>query len=220
MITAKYKHQQQGVVLIIALIMLLVVTVITVSSMRGVTLESNITVTHKQTSDMLDSAEGALREAEYRFYGPAFVFDKTEPVAGNCSDANVLRRQNLNRPCLLDVKTAQLQQFVEDPSVLKNTNIDEFLNGGPELAWMPFRGLDPDHTVVQPATFLSDWNSMLITTSDDENESLNPEYGNTLEGAGTYFYLINARTRFDANDVEGQFFLQSTIANIYIGINN
>lgn len=209
-----YKRQQQGVVLVLALIMLLVVTVITVSSMRGVSLESSITVSHKRTSDLQDSAEGALREAEYRFYGPAYVFDKTEAVAANCDEGNTLRAQGVNRPCMLSVRPAQLQSFVEDPSLLTADTIDTFLNGNPNLAWMPFRGLDHQNTVAQPAAFEAEWNSMMITTSEDENESLNPEYGNTLEGRGTYFYLINGQ----AND--GEFFVQSTIANIYTGINN
>ena len=208
----KQPRKQQGVVLILALIMLLVVTIITVSSMRGVTLESSITVSHKQTSDLLDSAEAALREGEYRFYGPAFVFDKTEPVPGNCASSNILRTRGLNRPCLLDVKSASVQNFVENPSILTNSNINDLLNGNPGLAWMTFKGLDANNPVEQPAMFPADWNSMMI--SDAENESINPEYGNVLEGIGTYFYLINGR----ANN--GEFFVQSTIAYIYTGINN
>lgn len=208
------KRRESGIVLVLALIMLLMVTVITLSSMRGVTLESSITNAHKRTNDLRDSAEAALREAEYRFYGPGYVREKTEPVAGNCTVGNVIRPGNLNKPCLLDVKEDKLQEFVADPSLLLDENKDEYVDGAPNLVWMPFRGLDPAATHNQPAIFPAAWNSMMITVSEDENESLNPEYGSVLEGRGTYFYLINGQ----ANNRE--YFVQSTIANFYIGINN
>lgn len=213
--------KQQGVVLVLALIVLLMITVITLTSMRGVTLESSITTAHKRTNDLRDSAEGALREAEFRFYGPGYVREKTEPVSETCDLNNVLRPRNLNRPCMLNIKEDKLQEFVANPASLHsgddNDNTAEFIDGTRHndfIAWMPFRGLDPAATTNQPAIFAASWNSMMITVSEDENESINPEYGNVLEGRGTYFYLINARTD------NGEYVLQSTIANTYLGINN
>lgn len=44
-------------------------------------------------------------------------------------------------------------------------------------------------------------------------EGVNAEYGDALQGKGTYFYLITAQAA-------DQFAVQSTMANIYVGINN
>lgn len=213
-------NQQKGVVLIIALIMLLAITLITVTSMRNTTLESNITTSHRLIADLQDSAESALREGEFRFYGPGHIRDKTEPVADNCSLENLLVASGLNKPCLLDISTTSRDQFVKDPSSLT----DSMLNTIPALDWMPFRGLSAEIAneltgSQHPGNYPAWWNSMLITTSEEENESLNPEYGSVLEGKGTYFYLINSYAQ-DAAATGETLYLQSTIANIYTGINN
>jgi len=79
------------------------------------------------------------------------------------------------------------------------------------LAWMPYTGLDPD-SESEPQ-FNAYWNTLLIIAGADENEALNAEYGMVAEGKGTYYYLINGQ----GADTTA---LQSTISNIYVGLNN
>lgn len=60
------KHKQQGASLFIALIMLLVITLIAVTSMREVALESRITGNLVEQKRLASAAESALREGERR----------------------------------------------------------------------------------------------------------------------------------------------------------
>jgi len=58
--------KQNGAVLFVALIMLLVITLLAVSSMREVALESQITGNLMEQKRLSSTAESALREAEWR----------------------------------------------------------------------------------------------------------------------------------------------------------
>jgi len=55
---------QSGVTLLIALVFLLIITVLGISSMRGVALESRITANLKQEKNLMNSAEAGLRIGE------------------------------------------------------------------------------------------------------------------------------------------------------------
>jgi type IV pilus assembly protein PilX len=75
---------QGGAVLLVSLVMLLVLTVLAVSSMRGVTLESRITANRAHDMKTQNIADAALREAEFRFYGPGNLAESlrlTRPIA-------------------------------------------------------------------------------------------------------------------------------------------
>ncbi len=71
---------------------------------------------------------------------------------------------------------------------------------------MPYRGTEAGS--VSELDTRAYWNSALITS-----EGVNAEYGDAMEGRGTYFYLITGQ----AADTLA---VQSTIANIYLGLNN
>ena len=202
---------QRGATLLIALVMLIVLTLLAVSSMRGVTLESRITGNRAHSLKLHNAADAALREAEFRFYGPAHLRDKLEPTATNCSTANTLNDAGLNKPCLLEIKEDKLDAFVFQPQVLDDAAKSAFLTSESSsgLAWMPYVGLDPD--IDSEADFDAEWNSTRATNSTDT--AINAEYGMAAEGIGTYFYLNNGRA-------DNQLTLQSTIANIYLGLNN
>lgn len=223
-------QNQQGAVLVVALVMLLVLTVLAVSNMRGVTLESRITANRVEAGRLQNLADAALREGEFRFYGPAHLRDKLEPsLSRNCIKNNKLNRYGNNRPCLLaEMDDAQLEEFFVTPISFFNTSNNytnlytnrtgqAALNAGDNavVAWMPYRGLDP----IEANYFVSDsgknafWNSYRVMSGSEENETLNPEYGAALEGKGTFFYHVTAQ----AND---QLAAQSTLAVIYLGLNN
>lgn len=122
------RQSQTGAVLVIALVMLLVLTLMAVGSMRGTTLESRITANRAHDTQQQSAADAALREAEFRYYGPANLADKLEGKAANCATSNTLKANGLNKPCLLAIKDANLLAFVETPK----TATTAFLNPSPK----------------------------------------------------------------------------------------
>lgn len=196
------RRSQGGAVLLVSLVMLLVLTVLAVSSMRGVTLESRITANREHDMKSQNIADAALREAEFRFYGPGNLSEKLEAKAANCLAANTLKANGINSPCLLEIKTDRLLAFVEQP---QQADGDDLLTAS--NVWMPYRGTDPTADTEANAHF----NSILADVAG--NAAVNAEYGGRGEGSGTYFYLNNGK----AGDA---LYLQSTHANIYLGLNN
>jgi type IV pilus assembly protein PilX len=76
---------------------------------------------------------------------------------------------------------------------------------------MPYRGLDAEDLTEASKIYNAEWNS--IRATETSNAEVNAEYGMVAEGKGTYFYLNNGK----AGD---NLYLQSTNANIYLGLNN
>lgn len=222
-------QKQQGAVLVVALVMLLVLTVLAVSNMRGVTLESRITANRVDSERLHNLADAALREGEFRFYGPAYLRDKLEPnVSKNCIKDNKLNRYGNNRPCLLwEMNEDEVKDYFTAPiSFFKDTNTytnkytnrtgkaTEGAGDSAVVAWMPYRGLDSlAANYFQPNNDKSSyWNTYRVMAGSEENESVNPEYGAALEGKGTFFFLITAQA-------DDQIAAQSTVAVIYLGLN-
>ncbi|WP_339414402.1 pilus assembly PilX family protein [Pseudomonas sp. EA_35y_Pfl2_R5] len=208
------KKSQRGAVLLVALVMLLIITLLAVSNMRGVTLESRITANRAHEAQARNVADAAIREAEFRFYGPSNLADKLEPNASNCATTNKLVVTGNNKPCLLDIVNAPTRlSFVNEPYTLtesnKSTVLSSISNNG--LAWMPYTGLDPKDSTEASDVYNAQWNSILAT--ENSNAAINAEYGMVAEGQGTYFYLNNGKA---GNNL----YLQSTNANIYLGLNN
>ncbi len=211
---ANLPKAQQGAVLLVALVMLLILTLLAVSNMRGVTLESRITANRAHETQAKSAADSALREAEFRFYGPSNLVDKLEPSAANCATANKLVATGNNKPCLLDlVDPDTLLSFVNEPYDLTESSKSSMLSATSSsgLAWMPYRGLDPQDETEASDIYDVQWNSIRATETSDS--AVNAEYGMVAEGQGTYFYLNNGK----AGD---NLYLQSTNANIYLGLNN
>ncbi|UCJ16995.1 pilus assembly protein PilX [Pseudomonas sp. MM211] len=208
------RHSQNGAVLVIALVMLLVLTLMAVGSMRGTTLESRITANRAHDTQQQNAADAALREAEFRYYGPANLADKLEGKATNCALSNTLKSNGINKPCLLAVKDENLLAFVEAPSTANAQFLKSESAGG--LLWMPYRGTDASNATVAgnretSSNLTTLWNSTRAVTVG--NNAVNAEYGMVAEGQGTYYYLNNAKA-------DDQVYLQSTHANIYLGLNN
>lgn len=214
--------RQQGAALLIALVMLLVLTVLAVTSMRGVTLESKITGNQAYSERARHLADAALREAEIRF-SPAQELRSQMLEAGhmstNCKKENKLNIYGINKPCLLnDLFESEpetvLATFVAHPlSWLKsnysgnNTGAKTADAGNDDVvAWMPYRGLDPD----KDRYFVDDdmssyWNLYRIS-----DPAANPEYGDEMRGRGTYYYLVNGQT---ADEVAVQSIATITFVN-------
>jgi type IV pilus assembly protein PilX len=194
--------------------MLILITLLAVSSMRGVTLESRITAHRAHDLQLKLAADAALREAEFRFYGPGYIEAKLEPESGNCSLTNILKDNGANKPCLLGlINDVVTLQFVKQPQLLTNATKATFLTSESQsgLLWMPFRGLDAKYETEADSEFGVRWNT--IRAVEAGNSAINAEYGMTAEGMGTYFYL-------NTGIADDLLTLQSTHANVYLGLNN
>lgn len=212
------RKQQTGATLLVALVLLAVVIVLTVTNMREVTLEGRMTANRAETQQLQLAAESALREAEKRYYDPGRVEEKLTEVTDNCRKSNVYTNQ-ANRPCLitlsenLDLSLHQQYQenplqFVANSAYLNNWTGDKTdkASNTTFVPWMPYRGTSPGQTsTLENKAY---WNSVLIPS-----QGIGAEYGSWQEGAGVAYYLITAQA-------DDRFALQSTIANLYLGINN
>ncbi len=218
---------QRGAVLLVSLVLLLVLTLLAVSGVREATLETRITANKAHALQVTNSAEAALREAEFRYFNPVGLRDKLEPNEANCALTNVLRANGANKPCLLPVLTesggatrAAVKGFVVNPLELAidggNQDEFDFLDGDWDaLVWMPYRGRD--HANTTAAEYDAYWNTFMISGGPGDDTPMNVEYGAFGEGKGTFFYLANGRASDDASMTRGA---QSTFANVYVGLNN
>lgn len=208
------KSGQRGAALFIALVMLVLITLLAVSSMRGVTLESRITAHRAHDLQLKLAADAALREAEFRFYGPGYIEAKLEPESSNCSLTNTLKENGANKPCLLGMIDGTITlQFTKNPQLLTDATKATYLTSESQsgLAWMPYRGLDAKYETKADSEFGVRWNT--IRAVDTSNSAINAEYGMIAEGMGTYFYL-------NTGIADDLLTLQSTHANVYLGLNN
>lgn len=211
-------RSQRGAILPVTLVLLLVITTLAVTGSREAVLEGRITANRGHALQLDNSAEAALREAEFRYFNPANLRDKLEPREDNCSLNNVLKANGANKPCLLPVKADKtvVRQFVLTPAALQDEqeSKEAYLDGSwSGLAWMPYRGRD--HAQVSETEVPAAWNTYLITGGPADDQPIHVEYGAFGEGKGTFFYLANGRTSEGADTAA-----QSTFANVYVGLNN
>lgn len=203
-----YRNNQTGAVLMVSLVMLLVITIIAIGSMRSTTLETRLTGARVENARLQNIVDAALREGEFRFYGPGHLEAKLNPNPGiNCSATNVLNIFGNNIPCLLnEMSDDALADFYNHP-----------VTAGGNLEWMIYRGLDARQSFVPAAgESTASFNAYRIIEGAAENAAVNPEYGAALQGSGTYYYVVTARAGDEGEEIAAQ----STIATIYLGLNN
>lgn len=215
------KYNQTGAVLVVALVMLTVLTVLLISSAQGLILESKVTTHRAEFFRDYSLADAALREGEFRLYGPAYIRDKLEPnMQSNCTKNNKLKVGGLNKPCLLtEMTTTDLDSFFYDPlrfikaSQLggKTSELVERSGDDEAIAWMPYRGLDHNEKNYLKTENKAYWNAYRILDGSQEDSAFNAEYGSALEGKGTFFFLVTAQ-------VNDELAVQSTVSTIYLGL--
>lgn len=216
--------RQRGAALLISMVLLLVLTALAVTSMRGVTLESRVTANRSHTLQLQNSAEAALREAEFRSYLPGNIRDKLEPNKANCTLANVIKKNAPHKLCLLDLAESDQKAFLVNPVGF----LEGYDPGTGVLSWMPYRGTSFADNTKTADPYQAYWNSMVAIAihddpmEDEGNQSAslddmifveNVEYGALAEGRGTYYYLHSGQ----ADDTLA---VQSTTAAVFIGLNN
>ncbi|WP_341960072.1 PilX N-terminal domain-containing pilus assembly protein [Pseudomonas sp. RC10] len=80
------RHRQTGATLLVAIMMLLIITLLALSSMRGVSLESRITGNLKNQKTLFNAAEGALRIGEN-----SVSYTKAPSLDSVCTAASCVR---------------------------------------------------------------------------------------------------------------------------------
>lgn len=195
-------QNQQGAVLIIALVMLLVLTVLAVSNMRGVTLESRVTGNRVETSRLQNLADAALREGEFRLIDPFNVGDKIEYVEANCSLSNKLNNSDFNKPCLVDTSKIDIDKYFIRPIA----ELGNATGGSEKLNWMPYRGLDSDKQFVPEDSPKSFWNTYYMYTTETDP-------GKIISGEGTHYFLVTGQA-------DNEVAVQSTVRAVYLGVNH
>lgn len=219
-------RQQRAAVLVVALVMLLALTLLAISNMRGVILESRITANRGATEDLQGLAEAALREGELRLQQSRYGSAELERGQVHCTKTNKLRSSANSPLCLLEPMTdSQLASFMQQPlGFFKDHPAGYAAVTGEQtlsasntatLAWMPYRGLDPQesHYFQTSAGQAAFWNIYPLMLNAQGNAAVNPEYGAALQGRGSYYFLVTGQ----AND---QLALQSTVTVSYLGLNN
>lgn len=163
------KNNQKGASLFIALIMLVVLTVLAVSSMRGVVLESKITGSMILSSKLFNQAESTVSSVENSINLLNSPMQECPSIATLCIEKT-----------LLDKVISPSFNYVIKPYS------DEFKD---------FAGPGNDRVI-------SSWYVIPAPAGDAEGESLNPEYGQTLRGVGTFMYEVTVKSNMtsDANE--------------------
>ncbi|WP_263140375.1 PilX N-terminal domain-containing pilus assembly protein [Pseudomonas sp. RIT-PI-AD] len=159
-VNRRLPQRQKGAALFIALIVLLVITLLALSSIREVTLESRVTGNFVEQQKLLNFAEAGLREGEGQVTQPL----KPLEAASTCTST---------LPCLL----------ADNP-----TYAQLFDTTGKHRAYAP-----ADNTTL-PSDSTVEWYALMAPAGSESGEAENPEYGNMMQGIGTFRYEVNART--------------------------
>ena len=219
-------RQQRASVLVVALLMLLVVSMLAISHMQGVALESRITARRVNSEQLFNLAEAALREAEQRLQVFSGTAQGLSAERSNCTKSNRFSA-SLHAPlCVLEpMNDQQLSRFKHNPIQFLQEQTEHYdavtaeqISAASEqahLAWMPYRGVDPNpsHDFQAAEGLAAFWNIYLLNSNTTERQTLNPEYGAALTGKGTYYFLVTGQ----AND---QVAIQSTVAVSYLGLDH
>ena len=185
--------RQKGAVLVIALVFLLIITVLAVTSMREVALDSRITgnlIEHKQ---LFNAAEAGLRDGQYRTVGtPHKEIRGYTPVWAMQAPDTGCPNTSYSDLCLLDTDPVFPQDF-SDATRFKLYSPDEITEFSESVHW---------YTLLAPGGELT-------------GESENPEYGSMLAGGGTFRYEVNSQALAE----EGTARLRASIYSIHLGSN-
>ncbi|PTS85340.1 pilus assembly protein PilX [Pseudomonas sp. HMWF032] len=157
----QFPHRQHGAALVIALVFLLIITMVTISNMREVSLESRITGNTIESKRLLNVAESAVRDGERSLQlvdseGEKFFSPPT--LRANCNG-------------LSDEKACVLSR---EPGY----NLDLTEKRAYSAAGTKLEGEAAYYVLLAPA-------------GEGLGESENPEYGNRHSGIGPFRYEVN-----------------------------
>lgn len=183
-----FQRQQRGVALVVALVFLLILTMLAVTNMREVSLETRITGNLVDEKRLFNSAEAGLKDGEFRTIGTLRKIPGEYSIEAALVPLNALQScaSTAKQPCLLkrdptfEQDFAQLQNYSPDDVSALEDNVD--------------------------------WYALPAPSGAGRGESENPEYGNMTQGIGIFRYEINSRA---VSDTGGDTRLRSTVSRVY-----
>lgn len=123
------RHTQQGAALVIALVFLLIITMVTISNMREVSLESRITGNTIESKRLLNVAESALRDGERRLK-PYEAFSPPD-LHGGCSGVSADNVCVLNRKPDYALNTSDVREYSPDTNTTLDGNAHSYVLAAP-----------------------------------------------------------------------------------------
>lgn len=183
---------EKGSVLLVTLVILIILTVLTVAGFKDVYLQSKITNNRLITEQLKNSADIALREGEMRLFGSLRNREKIDDLLDSNCTSDFKTKLELNIPCLVPEFTDldKLKKFYLNPNSI-------------DVRWQTVK--DSENTMK------AFFNSYLVSFEN----SGSVEWNDQLEGAGTYYYLVNGKA--EERDI---YTVQSIVANFFVGLNN
>lgn len=170
-ISTPYKKpgNQKGASLFIALIILLVVTLLALSSVREVALETRITGNFIEQQKLSNSAESGLRDGENS------VTTGIKPLEPKPSCTEVMEGTQLPA-CLLTIPSGYSYS----------------LRFGQSRIYLPKDGTLPDsNTTIR-------WYGLPAPSGGEDGEAENPEYGSMFTGNAIFRYEVNSQAINDS----------------------
>lgn len=188
----------KGSVLLITLVILIILTILTVAGFQDIYLQNKVTENRLITEQLKNSADIALREGEMRLYGSLRNREKIDDLLDNNCESPFNEKIEFNIPCLVPKidNANELKKFYLDPN---------------QLTTVKWQVVENEDKSPAPTTMKADFNSYLISFEG----SGSVEWNDQMEGAGTYYYLVNGRAK-----ERDTYTVQSIIANFFVGLNN
>lgn len=176
---------QQGAALFVALIILLLITLLALSGVREVILESRIVGNLIEQQKLFNGAESGLRDGEVNITKPITPLEPSNSCTGGTNPP----------PCLLKLtNNAYSYGFV-------------FGTNGMSRPYKPVDGTESNSN-----TSIS-WYAMPAPSGGQDGESENPEYGSMFTGNATFRYEVNSKSTNTTSNNSA--YLRSTTAKLF-----
>lgn len=176
---------QRGASLFVALIILLIVTVLALSGVREVILESRIVGNLIEQQKLITSAESGLRDGEVNIIKFITPLEPTSSCTGGTNPP----------PCLLK---------------LTNNAYSYGFSFNTSGMYRPYK---PSDGTQGNANTSVNWYAMPAPSGGQDGESENPEYGSMFTGNATFRYEVNSKASNTISN--STVILRSTTAKLF-----
>lgn len=204
--TAAARNKQDGAALVLALVFLIILTVLAITNMREVALESRIVGNLVDQKGCFNAAEAGLRDGEYRIVGALSTTTPGRypsiPVTRYAEGVYSLKPPNAVQQCSGELAWDDVCVLDQPP-----TFTQAFEAG--EAGYAGTKGYSPDNQTEFRQGI--SWYAIPFQAGAERGESEVPEYGAAAAGLNTVRHEINAR----ANDTSCEARLRSTVLRVY-----
>lgn len=201
------RRAQGGAALVLALVFLIILTVLAITNMREVALESRIVGNLVDQKACFNAAEAGLRDAEYRIAGAPTSSSPGSypplPVTRYAEGVYSLKPPNAVQQCSGDLAWDDVCVLDQDPT------FSQAFEAG-EAGFAGAKSYSPDNNQTEFRQEIV-WYAVPFQAGAESGESEVPEYGAAAAGLSNVRHEINAR----ANDNSCEARLRSTVLRVY-----